>query len=697
MNVENGISTYHENKDQISSKRLFSNLIQPNQLVGDLYSMNYETARVLIHDIYKSRVNGIPSLCFLIASRVDLNNEIDFKKEDSSVILLRVLDSTRLPNDSEAERIRVETAQRVSGETDKNWDSSGIMDTKTRSYLSYAAIECRIIGTFFLDKKREDETLEWHFGCDISNYYPNQGLKVFKPTNNALELIINYINPDVLIDYERKFGKTDRVRIGKVRYASTNRKYQNMDDIPVYLHPADLLAQKSAVFGMTRTGKSNTTKIIAKSVYNLRTPRYGYDSLRIGQIIFDPNGEYANENTQDANGDNPNALKNIYKSNVGIQKENEVVTYGLEPHPNDPERKIMKINFYSDQHLQIGKELINSTLQNENAQYIRNFAQINFEPPPISDISATTRYRRRVLAYRTLLNKSGFKSSFNPNISGLFNQEIRQTMINATDKDADKQNKIRSAAQTLNLKNPSWDALESAFLGLFYFLKTQAYSDFNQNYIAKSSTGESWADPGFESIIEMFSFTKAIRLFSKCLEQHSSSSNEDYADEIYDDLLKGKLVIIDQSAGDSELHSDVAKRILWRIFNGNMTEFRTGEIPKDILIYAEEAHNLLPSGNDMDMKDVWVRTAKEGAKLKIGLVYATQEVSSIHKNILKNTSNWFISHLNNTDETRELCKFYDFDDFEPSIRKAQDKGFLRVKTLSNYFVVPVQIDKFEIR
>ena len=56
-------------------------------------------------------------------------------------------------------------------------------------------------------------------------------------------------------------------------------------------------AGAKALFGMTRTGKSNTTKIVLKTIFELR---WQPAALRIGQVIFDPNGEYANENTKDA-------------------------------------------------------------------------------------------------------------------------------------------------------------------------------------------------------------------------------------------------------------------------------------------------------------------------------------------------------------------------------------------------------------
>lgn len=659
-----------------------------------MYSINYDYARVIIHDHYRNKVGGIPSLSFLIASRLDPKNcdNVDFKHEDTSFILLRVMDSVALPQDVEAERIRVETAQRVSGDIETHWDDNSAMDYKTRNLLSYAGVQCRIIGTFFLDENTNnpESPLELKFGCDISNYYPNRGLKVYKPNGDALETIINYIDPYTKQDNEKKYGIAGEVKIGHVRYASTNRKYQQINDVPVFIYPADLLSQKTALFGMTRTGKSNTTKIIAKSVFELRKKN---NDLRIGQIIFDPNGEYANENVQDNN----SALKNVWKLLPNTQKEKEVVTYGITTHPNDPERKLMKVNFYLDENLEIGKEIINNTLSNFTTQYITNFMQVNFIKPDDyeTDRSVKTRYDRKVLAYRSILAKAGFSvpKNFHITTKGLFNKDLLEAMEKCQ---SDNSTSYLSAANIFKKENPSLYELAQAFEALNNFMSEKDYKEFETNYIKKSSSGNPWADDDFTKTIGIFKYPNGTKSVGKANPQHSADTSSDYADDICKDLVNGKLVIVDQSTGEPELNKSSAYRIITKIFKMNQQKFIEGKIPPEILIYVEEAHNILPAGNDLDTSDFWVRTAKEGAKYKIGMVYATQEVSSIQKNILKNTSNWFISHLNNTDETKELCKYYDFADFEPSIRRAQDKGFLRVKTLSNLFVIPVQVDKFEL-
>ena len=308
MDILTTLKTNEDQKNATVARDILLELIQPDQYVGDVYSIGYESAHVQIHDFHRERVGGIPSLCFLVAIRIKPDaTEVDYKREDSSIILLRVMDSTPLPGHNEAERVRVEVAQKVSGETSKNWDDSANMDAATHNLLSFAGIQCRVIGTFFVDWSESVKKLVLRFGSDLSNYYPNKGLKVFKPNEQALARIVNYIDVD-RIDLTQS---AQRVDIGEVRYASTNRAFQGVSNVVVEISPADLLGQKTALFGMTRTGKSNTTKVILKSVFGLR---FATDKpRRIGQIVFDPNGEYANENTQDANKKSiPTAIKNVW-------------------------------------------------------------------------------------------------------------------------------------------------------------------------------------------------------------------------------------------------------------------------------------------------------------------------------------------------------------------------------------------------
>ena len=332
---------------------LLTSVVEDTAYVGEVYSLGYEDALVEIHDFHRQQVGGIPALSFLIATRVQPGRETDVREEDASIVLLRVLDKCDLPDAAEALRVRVETAKRVSGEVERFWDHRDVMDPQTAQLLGYGGVKCRVLGTFYMNDFGSDGKHDYRlmFGSDLSNYYPNRGLKVYKPKASVLAKIINYRDP-----LARTHGPTAEVQIGHVRYASTNRPFQRIGDVPVLISPTDLLGMKTALFGMTRTGKSNTTKVILKAIFGLRW--HSQHSSRIGQIIFDPNGEYANENTQDnGGGTNPVAIKNVWMCGPTAEQSKlreDVITYGITKHPNDPDRKLMLLNFHAEQNLQIG-------------------------------------------------------------------------------------------------------------------------------------------------------------------------------------------------------------------------------------------------------------------------------------------------------------------------------------------------------
>lgn len=114
------------------TQRLLGGLIQSDQYVGEVYHMSYGQALVQVHDFFRKKAGGIPGLSFLIATRKRPDDQLDFRDEAASVLLLRVQDSASLPQDPEAVRLRVEAAQRVSGK-DSDWDSPENIDPFTHN------------------------------------------------------------------------------------------------------------------------------------------------------------------------------------------------------------------------------------------------------------------------------------------------------------------------------------------------------------------------------------------------------------------------------------------------------------------------------------------------------------------------------------------------------------------------------------
>ena len=248
----------------------------------------------------------------------------------------------------------------------------------------------------------------------------------------------------------------------------------------------------------------------------------------------------------------------------------------------------------------------------------------------------------------------------------------------------------------------SGDEAERWFTAVWDNYRTDPYF---VNYPANNN-GREWADDDEKALLVMLTRKRTpggdanysgFRKLVSFRNYHTSRSESSFERDIVRKLRAGEIVIIDLSQGDPVIQATYSEKICSTIFSDAMSHFVQNRRPNFVQMFFEEAHNLFPKKDDKDLSQIYNRIAKEGAKLKLGLVYATQEVSSISANVLKNTQNWFVSHLNNRDELREVEKFYDFADFTESLRRVSDRGFIRMKVYSNAFIVPVQIDRFSVK
>jgi hypothetical protein len=386
-------------------------------------------------------------------------------------------------------------------------------------------------------------------------------------------------------------------------------------------------------------------------------------NVKIGQIIYDINGEYANANQQDEG-----AIADVYPD--------DTVRYRMLETPGFEE---LQNNFYIQ--LNEGFSTIRRIVPESGASTdVQVFLNTSFDRPDGQYSGDYKRWQVRTAAYQTMLYVAGFQPP--PDFKVVFeaNEGVRKAVAARTETE---------------LPNPKYGLTLPDAKRWFV-----AVGEANQQSTLKSSSGKDWLEPDTKAIINMIrqrndngTFIKGYNVLVDARPYHSPRRGQEVGDEIYEHLKNGKIVILDLSVGDAELREELSKQIAREIFNNSMGIFLKGNTPPNIVVYVEEAHNLL--GKQMELTETWPRLAKEGAKYRIALVYATQEVSSIHPNILSNTENWFITHLNNERELRELARFYDFDDFTRSLLRAQDVGFARVKTLSGPFVIPVQIDKFD--
>lgn len=324
--------------------------------VGNPFYLDYTTARILVADAWKLEANGLPQGCFLLAY---YENEPGI----SEVLLLRVLGPTSLPSDQDITKSMIEYYK----DDLKTTGDDSQLDTFTRYEFSFSGLECSILRSFYEQKS----TGKIHFGADVENFYSAHNYSVIKPNPKVLEQIVNF-REDVVAG-----GPTD-VEIGHVRFSSSRRFQAESITVPVYVRADDFIGKRTALFGMTRTGKSNTVKKIIEATVELSNmaphnlddkvdpitvlepfTEQNLPKYPVGQIVFDINGEYANPNLQDAG----TAIFEMFEGTV---------RYSVIEKPGF---RVMKVNFYKD--VESGFELVRSHLADAQGNYIDSFRAVD--------------------------------------------------------------------------------------------------------------------------------------------------------------------------------------------------------------------------------------------------------------------------------------------------------------------------------
>jgi hypothetical protein len=637
--------------------------------IGAIHRLDYDEAIVITHDKWKYDAGGIPQHGFLLATARTGDGEAD----DDEVLLLRVEGTASLSLESDLHAVREEALRAaLSGQEDPA--PSAILDVDldpfTRNRVSFTGLRCKVVGTFYEEDVAGRRLLE--FGADVDNFYATSTYRVLKPLGKGLSSIASYIKPSA--------RAVELVRVGSVRYSATRRRAtaSNQADAAVMVNIHDFIGSKTALLGMTRTGKSNTAKILIARIFSISETRRRAGGDPIGQLIFDPQGEYANANTQDGT-----EIAAIGADHVRIFKFG---ADGREPHVRP-----LGINFFDPGQIGSVQSLIADELRSEGASgYVKDFASTDFDDgQDPNDFGRVTRARRgRLVLYASLL-RAGFALPVRPG-GGEYTVDlsIKQDLRTAVEARLSR-NPFVQAGRNYRVRGGDIVAVVDAIIEL---------RDAGNAHAQEFCDDPRWAstEPIFTGQSTSSGRVRGWRNLQPLRAFHNPDTQRDPADEIYDELVNGRIVIVDLHVGSERVIQRLSESITARLLRRQTEVFTSGDEPPSIQVMLEEAHNLFSADRYKDEMDVWVRLAKEASKLNLGMTYATQEVSGVAHQVKANTVNWVVAHLNNKKEVAELSRFYDFESYADAIISSEDRGYVRLKTMSSPYIVPVQIDRYDL-
>lgn len=633
------LSDFLKNEESVEIARRYNE----SRFVGYVLEISYDEITIITCDPFKVNVGGIPrnSLLIMVPD--------SFEQNGTSIpphfTLLRVLDSAPTPLTKEVQQTYFELQKKSMPE----------LDIFTQSELQWGALKTNVLGMFYPHPEKQD-TIE--FSGDLNNYVSAHKYKIYSP-DDALLFLVN--NATVPIENRFAIGK---LRLTECRLPLPNKQIPNVD---IFLSTTDFKGCRTAMFGKTRLGKSNVVKLIVQSILETTA-----QDRSVGQLIFDINGEYANDYPQDDN----LSIRSAYPELC--------IVYALSKKQNTPSKEL-KIDFY--EHPNSSHKIIRTLLLEDgrNSVYIERFLSVDIpaiEKLKEMDEGGKKRAKLKILIYWAILKKAGF----NPNEGKL------KGIVDFSWKFNDK-----AMEQIFGKEKSNWLAPQSLD-ELVTFLEKAAVADRNIKLLS-STPGKNLFDANDEALLNFLIPTSTVSagpgLLQKIRKYHSNNAGN-FVAEILSELDKGLTVIVDLGNADEEVMAYFSRELSESVFRHQTTKFTNNNLGSHYTqLYFEEAHNLFGYNDNSDETRIYRRFAKEGAKYHIGMVYSTQSPSTVNSDLLAQTENFFIAHLASQDDTNKLAKVnIAYESIKNDILQAKTPGYMRMLTRSHRFVVSMQAKRF---
>ena len=534
-----------------------------------------------------------------------------------------------------------------------------VLQATERDLGPYTGLTYEILGLYYDDPTAPSGV---RFAGDMGTLSSTHHYAVFSPSIEIFNWILNGGSTNAQL-----------INFGVLRESETNHYLHQPH--PVYLSMLDIRGKRSAMFGKTRLGKSNVVKLLVQGMLDVTAK-----DQSVGQLIFDVNGEYANDNVQDGG-----SLASSYADRC--------LVYFLSKRNLNGYGKLLRFNLY--ERTELALEVIQQLLPTEisNSEYVRNLLSCRLpalERDPCMNDERAARLLRRVHLFWTILDDAGFEYN-EQRLVKLLEDLGFKTLFNPC-----FHHSLRLAAYQA-IEGRIAPSTPKTFREMCVEMTVVAKFSIQFSNDPSLIRAEGYLFDLEESIMARFlapNSTDGPYVLRPCLPFHSPNS-DNFIDEILLALDNGKTVIVDLGSANEKIIRYFAKTLSVAVFQAQEVKFVSNSLDHHyVQIYFEEAHMIFPP-NSGNVIDVYSRFAKEGAKFNIGIVYSTQSPSTVNHDLLAQTENFFIGHLSSDREVATLASVqYAFKGREDEIMRSRSPGYMRMLSYSNRYVIPIQANLY---